>query len=137
MTDTSELREVEVVAHRFFDALALGKLALVEQCLCEDFTAWHNFDDIKQTRGEHLKTLAWLCRSIHELRFEDVHRSVYGGGFSQRHVLRGQLHGQPFQLFACIVGEVEGGLIKRTFEYVDSAQLAPMFQRRTKQEQTS
>jgi len=120
---------VDAAAQRFFDAFCAGDAATIDQCLADDFTAWHNNDDKYQSRAEHIGVLAWLKRSIEELRYEDVRREPFGTGFVQQHVMKGRVGDDEIALFACIIGTFDEASerLLATREYFDTRQLAPLF----------
>lgn len=120
---------IDRLAEAFFSAFCAGDAAVIERCLAPDFRAWHNHDGLFQTRAEHIDTLAWLKRSLADLRYEDVRRVAVPNGFLQEHVLRGTARGGDVALRACIVGQIDadGYQLIETREYLDSRQLAPLF----------
>lgn len=121
-------QRIDAAAQRFFDAFCAGDAATIDTCLAAEFTAWHNHDDKHQSRAEHLGVLAWLQRSIADVRYEDVQRAPFGNGFLQQHVLRGRAGEEEIALFACIIGQFDeaGERLVATHEYLDSRQLAPL-----------
>jgi len=119
---------VDHAAARFFDAVCAGDADTLEAALGHEFRAWHNTDDVWQTRSEHLATLAWLHRRIQSIRYEGVTRLPLPGGFTQWHVMRGTVDGAEWELRACIIGFIDpAGKLLETREYIDSKQLRALF----------
>lgn len=118
MTELSPLD----VAERLFNAIQAGDLAAVSAIYDPDVRIWHNNDQATQDRETNLRVIGWLAKNIPDIRYEEVRRHLFAGGFVQQHVLRGTApNGKPFEVPACIVCEVAGGRVTRLDEYLDSA----------------
>jgi len=116
------------LAERFFAAISRGDLAEVEACYTPDATIWHNYDQIDQARADNLKVLGWLVRTLPDVAYTEVRRSVVDDGFVQQHVLRATAPGGPLVVPAMMriaCAEHDGELrIARIEEYLDTGQLA-------------
>ena len=115
------------VAERLFAAIQAGDVDAVRELYSPGVVIWHNFDQVEQTRDQNLRTLAWMTKNVKDVRYEEIQRHAFEGGFVQQHVLRGTgPSGMPIEMPACIICRVEDGLITRLDEYLDSAQTAPL-----------
>lgn len=127
MADDAEPMRIRKIADNFFRAVCEGDTAQLEQLLAAEFRAWHNTDDLWQSRSQHIKVLSWLHQQIASMRYEDVAIDVLEDGFCQRHVLRGTVKDAPFALIAVIIGKIDAeGRLTETREYLDSKALAPL-----------
>lgn len=125
MTDAAMLD----LAERFFGAIEAGDIERVRSLYSADAVIWHNDDGVEQSVDDNLRVLRWLCRHLHERRYEIVRRDALADGFLQQHVLRGRTDaGQPFAMAACIVCTVTAGRIRRLDEYLDPAAARPLLQ---------
>ena len=110
------------VAERLFNAIQSGDLATVSAIYDPAAQIWHNNDQVTQDRDTNLRVIGWLAKNIPDIRYEEVRRHSFAGGFVQQHVLRGTApNGKPFEVPACIVCEVVDGRVTRLDEYLDSA----------------
>jgi ketosteroid isomerase-like protein len=115
------MSDVTEVAPRLFRAIEGGDADAVAACFSADAVVWHNIDRVEQPLAETLKVLRWMARNVTDLRYEDVRCEATASGFVQQHVLRGNApSGRQLELPACLVATVEGGLITRIDEYVDT-----------------
>lgn len=117
----------DTVLDRFFNAILAGDMMAVEAIYAPDAQIWHNTDNAVQDVAANLRTLAWVGRSIRDLRYEAIRRAPLDSGkVLQEHVLRGVApNGQPLNVVACIVFTFDAdGRISRLEEYLDSAQVA-------------
>ncbi len=117
----------DAMLDRLFAAIPRGDIAAVETIYAPGAQIWHNTDNAVQDVAANLRTLAWVSRSIRELRYEEIRRTPLDSGkVLQEHVLRGIApNGQPLNIVACIVFTFDAtGRISRLEEYLDSAQVA-------------
>lgn len=118
------MHENEDLANRLFTAIERGDVDAVAALYADDAVVWHNFDNIEQTRDINLVVLAWMTRNVEGLRYDDIRRRHFDGGFVQQHVLRGTTKsGGALEVPACLVVHVDGGRITRIDEYLDTAHL--------------
>lgn len=116
------------VADRLFSSIMKGDIDGVRDVYDPACTIWHNNDNTEQNVDQNLRVLAWVVKNIGNLRYEDVRRHETPTGFVQQHVLRGTgPSGKAVEIAACIVCKVENGRITRLDEYLDSAQVTPLF----------
>lgn len=116
--------EIDDLATRFVAAVAAGDVATVAAIYADDATIWHNFDKVDQTRAENLATLAGMHRTLTNIRYEDIRRTIVDDGFFQQHVLRGSTKNGDLDLPAVLRVYVADGRITRLEEYLDTAQVA-------------
>jgi ketosteroid isomerase-like protein len=122
---TPSMDDVLAVASRLFAAIEAGDIEIVRGLYDPDVEIWHNTDRAVQGRDDNLKVLAWLTRHLRDVRYTEVQRSAFEGGFVQRHVLVATNRaGRRVEVPACIVAAVHGGRIARLDEYLDSAAVA-------------
>jgi ketosteroid isomerase-like protein len=116
---------------RLFAAIASGKVEAVRDLYARDAKIWHNYDGVVQSVEENLRVLGWVVENVGGLRYEEIRRQSSERGFVQQHVLRGTTRrGEPLEVPACLVAEVERGKITRIDEYIDSAHLGPLLRAR-------
>jgi ketosteroid isomerase-like protein len=133
-TGTAAHDDVLALADRFFAAIAAGDIEALEACYADDAVIWHNFDQAEQTRAENLRTLGWVTRNVADLRYEEVRRIPFDGGFVQQHVLRGTTpSGADLEVPAMLRIDVRDGLVRRVEEYLDTAHVAELMPRRSEQ----
>jgi ketosteroid isomerase-like protein len=112
---------------RLIDAIASGDAEAAREIYAPDATIWHNTERREQSVDENVRTLRWVQRNVADLRYTDVRRQRTERGYVQQHVLRGTAPGgEPLEIHACIVVEVEDGRITRLFEYIDSDQITAL-----------
>jgi ketosteroid isomerase-like protein len=123
------VHENDVLADRLFAAIETGDVDTVAALYADDAVIWHNFDNIDQAREINLVVLAWMTRNVDHLRYEDIKRHHFDGGFVQQHVLRGTTKaGAELDVPSCLVVHVDGGRITRIDEYLDTAHLQALSQ---------
>ena len=121
--DKSEL------ADRLFTAIQDGDVEAVAALYADDAVIWHNFDGIEQPRDANLVVLAWMTANVDNLRYDDIQRHDFEGGFVQQHVLRGTMKsGAHLEVPSCLVVHVDGDRITRIDEYLDTAHLQALSQ---------
>ena len=121
--DNSEL------ADRLFAAIQQGDVDAVAALYADDAVIWHNFDGIEQPRDANLVVLAWMTANVDDLRYDDIQRHDFDGGFVQQHVLRGTTKtGAALEVPSCLNVQVEGDRITRIDEYLDTAHLRVLSQ---------
>lgn len=129
MSETlNEAKEIDGIANALFNAITAGDVDTVRGLYAEDVQVWHNVTGKAQTRDENLKLLKLFTGKMAELRYEEIDRRFYPGGFVQRHVLRGKTKsGQAIEVPVCIMIDVAGGKITRIYEYLDQSTMAGVF----------
>lgn len=117
--------EALVIAERLFTSIEEGDIKTVRMLYADSAVVWHNTDGKLQPVDDNMRVLMWLSENTSDLRYEEVRRWATVDGFVQQHVLRGtNANGNPFELAACVIVTIEGDLITRLDEYLDSAQAA-------------
>ncbi|WP_342130333.1 nuclear transport factor 2 family protein [Hydrogenophaga sp. OTU3427] len=119
--------DINTLADRFFQAIEAKDLAGLRACYHDDTTVWHNFDDHAQSVDDNVALLGRLCRFATSLRYTEVERITYDGGFVQRHVLVVQVGDRSVRIPACLVAQTLAGRIHRIFEYLDSAHRTALY----------
>jgi ketosteroid isomerase-like protein len=131
VTELDTHDDVLALAERFFAAIVAGDIEALEACYADDAVIWHNFDQVEQSRAENLRTLGWVIQNVTDLRYEDVRRIAFDGGFVQQHVLRGHApSGVPLEVPAMLRIDVRDGRVERVEEYFDTAHVAALMPRR-------
>jgi ketosteroid isomerase-like protein len=122
--------EVEQVASAFFAAIERADIDAIEALYSPEVEVWINVTGKSQGRAESVKLLRAFTSRVKGLAYEIELREPIAGGFLQRHILRGELaSGQKLAVPVCLVVHVEDGRISRLYEYLDSAAIAPVFDR--------
>ena len=120
--------EIESLASDFIAAIQKRDLDTVRDIYSPDVEIWHNVTRQTQTREENLALLANFTARVKQLRYDEVERDVFEGGYAQRHVVRGVLaSGEKVEIPAALIVYVVEGRIIRLFEYIDAAVVAPVF----------
>ena len=123
-----ETKEIEILSDRFIAAIQSRDLDTVRDIYSPEVEIWHNVTRRTQTREENLALLLDFTSRVSQLRYEEIERNVFEGGYAQRHVVRGVLaSGEKVEIPAALVVYVSNGRITRLFEYIDAATVAPVF----------
>ena len=110
-------------AAALFDAIERKDTDAVAALYTDDVQVWHNFSNAAQDKAANLETLAALCRSVPEIRYEVIERlQLDDGRVLQRHVLRGRVGTEEVLIPACMLITVRDGRISAINEYHDTAQ---------------
>lgn len=127
--DTEALDGLDALADAFFAAIAARDLDRVEALYDPAVEVWHNVTQRTQSRAQNLALLRHFTSSVTELRYEVLARDFFRGGFVQRHVLHAVVaaSGERVAVPVCIVIHAGGGRIRRLYEYLDGAAVAPVF----------
>lgn len=124
-------------------AIAAEFTANVEACDLEALAAMYapdgvvniNVMGIDKPAAETFETLQTMHRRAESLRYEVLEVIPTESGYVQRHLLhiavaqRADKAAQQLVIPACLVVKLDNGLVTRVDEYIDSAQIAPLFQR--------
>jgi ketosteroid isomerase-like protein len=115
---------VPEVASRMIAAIEAGDGDGFLACYAPGAVIWHNNDNLEQEPAMAMKVLAWLRKRVDGLRYEEIRAQPTPSGYVQQHVLRGTARdGSAFEVPACLVVTVAGGLITRLDEYIDTSGL--------------
>ncbi len=120
------------VVQQFFTALEAGDVAAMDALYAPELRVWTNLTKADAEREPSLKLVAWLARSVVDLRYEIVARYAieideHTTGIVQQHVLTGAAtDGTPLRAPACLVIAVRDGLIARIDEYLNGADVEPL-----------
>ena len=123
--------------------LAAEFIANVEACNIEALAAMYapngvvniNVMGLDQPAAETFKTLQAMHQRAESIRYEVLEVIPTESGYVQRHRLhvvvpqRGDMTPQHLVIPACLVVKLQDGLVVRVDEYLDSSQVAPLFQR--------
>ena len=115
--------DTEALAARLISCIETGNTDGMAECCHPDVMIWHNFDTLDVPLSSVAKNLSWLYRNVSDLSYSQVRRRPIPGGYVQQHVVRGRAPGGELELPACLIVEVDGGLISRMEEYLDTAAL--------------
>lgn len=125
MTDAERL---DALADDFFAAIAARDLGRVAAIYDPEVEVWHNVTRATQSREQNLRLLDHFTSRVEGLRYEILAREFFPGGFVQRHVLHATVRsGEPIAVPVCIVIHAADGRIRRLYEYLDGAAVAPAF----------
>jgi ketosteroid isomerase-like protein len=114
--------ETETLAADFIAAIEKGNIPRLYELCSKDVVIWHNNDNQEVDLDNVARILTWLSTHVRELRYAEVRRRAFAGGYVQQHVLKGVApSGAELHLPACLVMQVSNGLITRIEEYLDSA----------------
>jgi uncharacterized protein len=114
--------ETETLAAAFIAAIEEGNISRLYELCSKDVVIWHNDDDREVPLDHVARILSWLSTHVRQLRYADVRRRVFAGGYLQQHTLTGIApSGDDLHVPACLVVQVANGLITRIEEYLDSA----------------
>ena len=90
-----------------------------------DARIWHNSSGKLQTVDENIESIGKIHSILDNLHYEIVRREPTSNGFFQQHILRGtRASGEAYAMHACVIIDIEDGLITRLDEYLDSADSA-------------
>ncbi len=131
MSGPSDLdHETETLAAAFIAAIERGDISRLYELCSKDVVIWHN-DDSREVDLDHVaRTLSWLSKNVCELRYAEVRRRAFAGGYVQQHVLTGIApSGDELHLPACLVMQVSNRVVTRIEEYLDSAGVAVLRRR--------
>lgn len=114
--------QTETLAAGFIAAIEEGNIPRLHELCSTDVVIWHNNDNQEVDLDNVARLLTWLSRNVRDLRYADVRRRAFAGGYVQQHVLTGVApNGDALHLPACLIMQVSNGLITRIEEYLDSA----------------
>ncbi|RIA37988.1 ketosteroid isomerase-like protein [Hephaestia caeni] len=120
MTDTPE--SMNLLADRFFTAVEAGDIDMIANIYAEDGIIWKSFDEIETTAAQSLAYLAGARGRLRDVKYKNIRRSVFAGGFVQQHrytCIR-RSDGKAFDFPACLVVTVQDNRFVRIEEYYDS-----------------
>jgi ketosteroid isomerase-like protein len=114
--------ETETLAAAFIAAIEQGNISRLYELCSKDVVIWHNDDDREVDLDNVARILSWLSKNVRELRYAEIRRRAFAGGYVQQHVLTGIApSGDGLHLPACLIMHVSNGLVTRIEEYLDSA----------------
>ena len=121
MTDAEKL----AIARAYVDATATNDSEALWGIHEPDATTWHNFDGLEVSVDRSAQSLAWLHRTVSDLRLENVRVIATAEGFVVRWTMPGRAPSGPLRAHSCVVVTLSpAGKVARAAEYVDTAQLA-------------
>jgi ketosteroid isomerase-like protein len=114
--------DAAALADRFFAAIEAGDMDAVAAFYDDRTVVWHNNDGIEQPTAANLATLGWIVANLTDRSYDEIRRQTTDTGFVQQHVMRcTNRRGERVEIPACIVATVDGEIITRIDEYLDSA----------------
>jgi ketosteroid isomerase-like protein len=112
----------EALASAFIAAIEQGNIARLYELCSTDVVIWHNDDNQEVPLDNVARILSWLSTNVRQLRYAEVRRRAFAGGYLQQHTLTGIApSGDDLHVPACLVVQVSKGVITRIEEYLDSA----------------
>ena len=114
---------LEALAQGLVDALESADLDAWHGQFAEDGVTWHSYNCEEMDAKVNADGLRGLFTMVvQELRYEDVRRRRFDGGYVQQHTLRLRARtGAEFQTAVCQVVWVSEGRVARLEEYLDSS----------------
>ena len=129
------MEPIERLAHEFITATGAGDLETVASMYAPDAVIWINATGTEMPAADGLGVLGALHRRAESVRYEVLEVIPTEHGYVQRHILhvtvpaREDRPARDLAVPACLVVRVRDGLITRLDEYLDSGQIAPLFDR--------
>ena len=121
MTDEEKV----AVGEAYRDATAANDAEALRAIHEPDALTWHNLDGLSVSVDDSARSLAWLHRTVPDLRLDDVRITPTSEGFVVRWTMAGTAPGGTLDLHSCVVVELSpASRVARASEYLDSAQLA-------------
>lgn len=114
------------VAARLIEQLMAGR---PDPAMCPpEAIAWHNTDEVDGLLATGFERMAAIRRVLPDFRFDKVVALDADGDVSvARYILKATLpDGSQLRVPGCLVVTAPGGVVSRSEEYVDTAQLAPL-----------
>jgi ketosteroid isomerase-like protein len=120
----ADVAAMDRLADRFFAAIEQGDMRTLASLYTADAVVWHNTDKREQPQAENVAMLATLSQLFSSLRYANVRRRFFDGGFVQQHDARITARtGERCSVAVCMVVIVREGKVARIDEYLDGAQL--------------
>jgi|SRR5690625_467308 len=115
------MRTPEQIAEDLIHAVTTGDMDLARELYAPDAVLWQNTTAKTVDVERALRTIAWLGKTIQNLAYEDVRRTLTDDGFVQQHRMVGQTpSGKDLVAYACMVATVRDGKLVEVREYMDS-----------------
>lgn len=115
------MRTSETIAEDLIRAVTTGDMDLARELYADDAVLWQNTTAKSVDVDRALRTIAWLGKTIQNLAYEDVRRTITDDGFVQQHRMTGQTaSGKVLVAHACMIATVRDGKIVEVREYMDS-----------------
>ena len=114
--------ETEGLADAFFGAFVERDVAALERLYHPDFVMRSPTGTRKG--ADHLDMMRAGKIATRDLRYEDIVRHVFNGGFVQQHTVRGVLpSGSELRMRACVIVRIVEGRFRELDEYYDPTPL--------------
>lgn len=113
----------EALAHRMVVTIEAGDVDGWGAAFAPGAVTWHSYDGQEMPAQQNVEMLRQnFAGVIDELHYRDVRRHAFDGGYVGQHslVMRAK-NGATYSTGVCIVVHVEGGLVTRLDEYLDSS----------------
>lgn len=112
------------LAEAFFAAWLANDVAALDNLYDPDFLIWRNFHPVECTKEQQLRLTMSGGPNIENLRYEDVRRDFFPGGWVQQHTVRGKGPKGELDHPACLIVHTRNGRLLRMDEYSDWAHIA-------------
>ena len=121
-------QQANEVADRLFSSIEKQDTETLAGIYTDDAVIWKNYNQVAIPAESSLAFLKGVGEYLRDVRYKDVRRSVFEGGFVQQHYFTGTIRetGEQLSIPVCVIAQVEGGKIKRIDEYLDSAHRLPV-----------
>lgn len=125
---TATPQEANDVADRLFSSIERQDIEALKEIYSPDAVIWKNYNQVEVPAESSLAFLRGVADYLSDVRYKDVRRSVFEGGFVQQHFFTGTIreNGEKLSIPVCVIAQVEDGKIKRIDEYLDSAHRLPV-----------
>ncbi len=121
-------KSINDLADRFFSAIEKGDRKALDEIYTSDAVVWHNNDNVDQPRDANIEMCLKFPTMFKSFGYFNIRRAFLDQGFVQQHAVRGVTKdGKAFEVHACMVITVRGNQIARIDDYLDSAQVTPIF----------
>lgn len=111
------------IATRFNNATRRNDGQAYAAMCAPDAVTWHNFDEVAVPTENTVRTVAWLHRTVEDLRWIDVATYPTPTGFVSQTIMSGTAPGGPLRVHSCVVVTLDDdGMVTRVEEYLDPTQ---------------
>jgi ketosteroid isomerase-like protein len=123
------LVEAAPLIETFFAAIENRDTEALDRLYADDVRVWHDVTGRSMSKSESLALLDFWTGAVGNMHYEVLERRNLEGGVMQRHVVHGEVGGEPLRAEVCIVFHVEDEQITHIFEYLDQSAVATAFER--------
>ena len=120
--------EIDALATSFFQALENQNIDRMAEIYADDATVWKNYDQKAISKKDSLAFVGGVGAYLKDIKYQNVRRYVFDGGFAQNHIFTGTVRetGDKLEIPVCLIAKVADGHITSIEEYLDSAHRLPI-----------